>query len=260
MDELEISGKRYISTRRAGKDHNYHADYIGQLIRAKKVEGRKIGRAWYVGADSLAAYLGKEAPAHPRQIVEDVSVVEEVPVVEDAPEPEEVAMPIVVDEQEEEPEIKEKESETKVEPEKSFDIPIYRTAREAREATGLRYIADEGPLIPTVKKIKEERKEEHKEEGAEEHTIAIKRIEPQPIPVKLEHVRPEVMRQPATMAPIVKLTPAKQKSTVSVWVRLGEVLVLGAIVFALAGLLSAHLFFTLTVDGGQSASVGYSIK
>ena len=91
MDELEISGKRYISTRRAGKDHNYHADYIGQLIRAKKVEGRKIGRAWYVNADSLATYLGKEAPAHPRQIVEDVAVVEEAPVVEETPEPEEIA-------------------------------------------------------------------------------------------------------------------------------------------------------------------------
>jgi hypothetical protein len=162
-------------------------------------------------------------------------------------------MPIVVDEQEEEP-------ETKIELEKSFDVPIYRTAREAREATGLRYIADEGPLIPHVQKIKEGRKEEYKkEERAEEHTVAIKRIEPQPIPVKLEGIRP-VMHQPVAIAPIMKLVPTKQKSTMPVWVRLGEVLVLGAIVFALAGLLSAHLFFTLTVDGGQSASVGYSIK
>jgi hypothetical protein len=238
MDELEISGKRYISTRRAGKDHNYHADYIGQLIRAKKVEGRKIGRAWYVDANSLATYLGKEAPAHPRRVVEEPLVVGEVPEPE-----EEVTMPIVVDTQEEEQEIKE---------EIKTDIPIYRTAREAREATGLRYIADEGPLIPQVKKIKKE-----------EYVVAIKRMEPEPIPVRLENSRPVVhqsVHQPMAMAPVMKLVPTAQKSTVSVWVRLGEVLVLGAIVFALAGLLSAHLFFTLTVDGGQSASVGYSIK
>ena len=61
MDELEISGKRYISTRRAGKEHGYHSDYIGQLIRGGKVAGQKVGRAWYVDADSLAIYLGKES-------------------------------------------------------------------------------------------------------------------------------------------------------------------------------------------------------
>ena len=63
MDELEISGKRYISTRRAAKEHKYHSDYIGQLIRAGKVEGQKVGRSWYVIADSLAEYLGKESGA-----------------------------------------------------------------------------------------------------------------------------------------------------------------------------------------------------
>ncbi|OGC83831.1 hypothetical protein A3D68_02455 [Candidatus Adlerbacteria bacterium RIFCSPHIGHO2_02_FULL_52_17] len=60
MDELEISGRRYISSRRAAKEHKYHSDYIGQLIRGGKVEGQKVGRAWYVGAESLAAYLNKE--------------------------------------------------------------------------------------------------------------------------------------------------------------------------------------------------------
>jgi len=232
MDELEISGKRYISTRRAGKDHNYHDDYIGQLIRAKKVEGRKIGRAWYVDAKSLTAYLGKEAPVRGPRVAEELLVIDEAP--------EEVTMPIVVDTQEQ-------EEKTKKEPEKSFDIPIYRTAREAREAIGLRYITDEGPLIPQIKKIKEEK---------EENIITIKHIEPQPIPVKLESVRP--LYQP--VAPILKLVPIKQKSTTPIWIRLGEVLVLGAIVFALAGLLSTHLFFTLTVNGGQSAGVGYSLK
>ncbi len=57
MDELEISGKRYISSKRAGKEHNYHPDYIGQLIRANKIPGQKVGRSWYVDADALTTYL-----------------------------------------------------------------------------------------------------------------------------------------------------------------------------------------------------------
>lgn len=56
-----ISGKRYISTRRAGKEYHYHSDYIGQLIRAGKVAGQKVGRAWYVSEASLAAHLREEA-------------------------------------------------------------------------------------------------------------------------------------------------------------------------------------------------------
>ncbi len=58
MDELEISGKRYISTRRAAREHGYHSDYMGQLIRGKKVVGQKVGRAWYIEEGSLNAYLG----------------------------------------------------------------------------------------------------------------------------------------------------------------------------------------------------------
>jgi hypothetical protein len=58
MDELILSGKRYISTRSAGREHGYHSDYIGQLIRSGKVHGQKVGRAWYVETSSLNAYLG----------------------------------------------------------------------------------------------------------------------------------------------------------------------------------------------------------
>lgn len=63
MDALHISGKWYISSRRAAKEHGYHADYIGQLIRTGKVKGQKVGRAWYVLADSLADYFEKEGSA-----------------------------------------------------------------------------------------------------------------------------------------------------------------------------------------------------
>ena len=60
MDELEISGKRYISARRAAREHGYHPDYIGQLIRGKKIIGQKVGRSWYAEDRSLNIYLGRE--------------------------------------------------------------------------------------------------------------------------------------------------------------------------------------------------------
>ena len=63
MDALQISGKWYISSRRAAKEHGYHADYIGQLVRGGKVKGQKVGRSWYVLADSLTDYLEKETAA-----------------------------------------------------------------------------------------------------------------------------------------------------------------------------------------------------
>jgi len=66
MDELEISGKRYISTRRAAREHGYHSDYMGQLIRGKKVAGQKVGRAWYIEEDSLNVYLGKAVASAPK--------------------------------------------------------------------------------------------------------------------------------------------------------------------------------------------------
>lgn len=60
MDELEISGKRYISAKRIAKENRYHPDYVGQLIRAGRISGTKVGRAWYVDEVSFIQYLGKE--------------------------------------------------------------------------------------------------------------------------------------------------------------------------------------------------------
>ena len=60
MDELEISGKRYFSAKRIAKENRYHPDYVGQLIRAGRISGTKVGRAWYVDEASFAEYLGKE--------------------------------------------------------------------------------------------------------------------------------------------------------------------------------------------------------
>ena len=83
MDDLEISGKLYISSKKAAKQNKYHVDYIGQLVRSGKIVGTKVGRAWYVEADSLAAYLGQEQESQSKsvhvqnvpELVKNVSIV-----------------------------------------------------------------------------------------------------------------------------------------------------------------------------------------
>lgn len=57
MEELFIDGKTFVSARSAAKEFGYAGDYLGQLIRAGKVSGSKVGRAWYVDLSSLKNYL-----------------------------------------------------------------------------------------------------------------------------------------------------------------------------------------------------------
>jgi hypothetical protein len=118
MDELEISGRRYISSRQAAKEHKYHADYIGQLVRGGKVAGQKVGRAWYVDALSLAEYLGKEVPARGPLKVHEPTVAEMTPVNTIVPKEE---VPQVV--------IEKKKQTPVVEEEVEFALPIRKSGR-----------------------------------------------------------------------------------------------------------------------------------
>lgn len=58
MDELEIQGKKYISSKRASELTGYAKDYVGQLARAGKVPGTRVGRAWYVDEASILGLAG----------------------------------------------------------------------------------------------------------------------------------------------------------------------------------------------------------
>ena len=89
MDELNIGGKLYISTRRAAKDYKYHSDYLGQLIRAGKLDGHKVGRSWYILNDSMQAFLAKDA----QMLAEKLSQQAYVPAMPIAPRP--VAVPVM---------------------------------------------------------------------------------------------------------------------------------------------------------------------
>ncbi len=145
MDELEISGKRYISTRRAAKEYKYHADYIGQLIRGKKLLAKKVGRSWYVELESLAQYFGQEAKlSEPSQLVAkaverqaEAQVVVPEPVVEERAEEVIVQEPVVI---ERELIVEEKEEEMPVEisvapvvEEKETKINLQRISEDKEE-------------------------------------------------------------------------------------------------------------------------------
>src|SRR5690348_163418 len=96
MDELEIGGKKYLSSRRAAKENKYHTDYIGQLIRAGKIVGKKVGRAWYVEEGSLQTYLKSESGQVPQaQEQPEPEVLREEEKIEEAAEiPEVVEEPV----------------------------------------------------------------------------------------------------------------------------------------------------------------------
>lgn len=59
MDELELQGKKYISSKRASELTGYAKDYIGQLARGNKVPATRVGRAWYVEEEAILAHAGK---------------------------------------------------------------------------------------------------------------------------------------------------------------------------------------------------------
>jgi len=186
MDELEISGRRYLSTKRAAKEHKYHSDYIGQLIRGKKVVGQKVGRSWYVDAESLEQYLNNEKASAHAQPAPAVTVAKVKPLAEVVEEKvvEEVIAPAMVEEEEpaasaeveqkeievvDESEIEEIEKpeiiEIKKEEPAKTAIALHVVKEQVEEKTsepiereepnlrgGLRYREDDAPLMPPLQK------------------------------------------------------------------------------------------------------------
>jgi hypothetical protein len=55
--ELCIGGARYLPARDIARTHGYVRDYVARLCRQGKVDGRRLGRLWYVDTDSFAAFV-----------------------------------------------------------------------------------------------------------------------------------------------------------------------------------------------------------
>ena len=60
VDERVVrSEPERISAKRASLMSGYNTDYIGQLCRGGKLDGRLIGKAWFITKDSLKAHIEK---------------------------------------------------------------------------------------------------------------------------------------------------------------------------------------------------------
>lgn len=247
MDELEISGKRYISTRRAAKENKYHSDYIGQLIRGGKVQGQKVGRSWYVVADSLTDYLNHEVPPKvieaPIEPVYETSVVEVVqPVASEKTE--ENHKPPVADETVEsnlvssekfiiESEVENAEYQVPLKIKKEGEVKIEILPKRSLRK-GLRYMADDGPLYPDIERNMPQAKNVAIDNNA---VIQVANIS------KTSESKGRV----------------KKRSVIAIAIRTGAIIFFGSIALAVMVVGSSAIVSTTTVVGGTS-SVSYSIE
>lgn len=229
MDELQISGKRFISSRRIARENGYTQDYVGQLIRAGKVVGQKVGRAWYVDALSFASFLGNEG----------VSVIGEQPEIEVATAQ---AAPVAIQvetEVEKEVEVAEIKKEEPVEVIKKVEtqevvhrVPL-RVAhdgappQEQKIIGGLRYYADDEPLLPEIRPQENESR----------------------IASTLD------VQKPVPMAPFAPVERARSKK-----VGIAALVLTGVAVFVCSALVSSGVSLNLNIEAGNAASSAYSLE
>jgi len=77
-EEFFADGKKYISSKVAGEISGYTTDYIGQLCRAGKIEGKLIGKTWFVNDASLSLHKNQILVKRNRNNFLRKSVVEDV--------------------------------------------------------------------------------------------------------------------------------------------------------------------------------------
>ncbi len=247
MDELEISGKRYISTRRAGKEHKYHSDYIGQLIRGGKVKGQKVGRSWYVDEVSLATYLGKEVPkSEPKELLVEEKIDEIV----------EVEMPIRATTWKRIPEVSRVEvvGETTLLPTPAETL-AEEIAPEAEDATFGEVAEEEKENHITIRNSAGEEKKKNITYVANDAPVFPVKVRKQNIsmPVSALADQEEIVADEASNDAVVD---TEKKSRNLLPLQYGAVAMLGVLAFILVGGMSYLLSYKTTVEGDQmSASI-----
>jgi hypothetical protein len=250
MDELQISGRRFISSRRIAKENGYHTDYIGQLIRGGKIKGQKVGRTWYVDAETFDAYLG-QSPAQPTgsgyadssadesaEVLAPSSSQPPSPVVvpvsagqtfsQQVPTPVETPVEAPVEVKVEIKKVEEKKEEVSVAVRKIETKPqkTIVVSRGITTPTGLRYIQDDEPLLPEI---------------APEQNIT-----------KVMPRQEELEPAPIFEAPV-------QSSARSAKGLLVGLAIVGVVMFVASAVVSSALTQTINVKAGSPASVSYTL-
>ena len=169
MDSIEIEGKEYVSAKRAAREHRYTMDYVGQLIRAGKIDGKKVGRAWYVDLVSLEVYtqsLGTIPTASAQDKIAEVEVAALPPVIRQVEAPahrielktlDPVAsesVEIIHPQQAVEPVEPQRQPEPVYEAPKAYLKPVRESLDEV---FSMRYLEDSEPTLPSIVERKEER-------------------------------------------------------------------------------------------------------
>ena len=54
---IDLDGRRYFLASEAAADFGFSPDHIARLARQGKINGRRVGKKWYVESESLRAYL-----------------------------------------------------------------------------------------------------------------------------------------------------------------------------------------------------------
>ena len=230
MDELQISGKRFISSRRLAREYGYTADYLGQLIRGGKITGQKVGRAWYVDAASFEQYLGEEGPSVVAPVIEKEVFVEPaaVEVVEQDKEEKKEAVVISVEKEEEKI-----PAAAAIEEEPIHHVPLHIIkkeepieAEEERVSGGLRYVVDDAPSLPEIRF------------NEKESRIA------------------KIAQREQEVTPAFEPARATKSSRGSTLMLLGA----GAAVFVFCAVVSSALSLNLSIEAGNAASTSYSLN
>jgi len=251
MDELEIDGKKYLSSRRAAREHKYHTDYIGQLIRAGKVAGKKVGRAWYVDAASLSAYLRAEADGgktvaaaiqeqHEAEAIvvqpeSEVEIEEALPAASVAPEvrQEVTVEPVTA-------RIAEEEIFAEV-PAQKIHISIPEKEVFQKKSNTLTYIEDDEPLLPVLEGMNRR--------NADFVSVAMRRV------VEEDEVEAaqEEMDEPAVIT-------ERPQARISKKIRVPALVFVGVLALTLAAAGSSLVATSVNVQEGKAASVSLTIK
>jgi len=68
MDVVTFDGQSYVKATLLAKRYRYSTDYLGQLARAKKIDARVVGRAWYINEDTLLEHKRGKYKTHSDEI------------------------------------------------------------------------------------------------------------------------------------------------------------------------------------------------
>ena len=60
MEVITINGKKFTKAANVAREFGYASDYVGQLARSGAVRAERVGRAWYVDRDEVAAHKGEK--------------------------------------------------------------------------------------------------------------------------------------------------------------------------------------------------------